>query len=61
MMFANRWMGGNGYGNPNANTSTQAQIQALQNVVQDNHNSDLLMQAENRAGRCARICIDLYD
>lgn len=47
MMFANRWMGGNGYGNPNANTSTQAQIQALQNVVQDNHNSDLLMQAVN--------------
>ena len=40
-------MGGNGYGNPNANTTTQAQIQALQGVVQDNHNSDLLMQAVN--------------
>lgn len=46
MMFANRWMG-NGDGAPNANTSTQAQIQALQGVVQDNHNSDLLMQAVN--------------
>lgn len=45
MMFANRWMGN--YGNPNTNTSTQAQIQALQGVVQDNHNSDLLMQAVN--------------
>ena len=30
-----------------ANTTTQAQIQALQGVVQDNHNSDLLMQAVN--------------
>lgn len=46
MMFANRWMG-NGYRDPNANTTTQAQIQALQGVVQDNHNSDLLMQAVN--------------
>jgi len=46
MMFANRWMGNNG--NPTAaNTTTQAQIQALQGVVQDNHNSDLLMQAVN--------------
>ena len=46
MMFANRWMGNNG--NPSAaNTTTQAQIQALQGVVQDNHNSDLLMQAVN--------------
>ena len=45
MMFANRWMGNNG--NPAANTTTQAQIQALQGVVQDNHNSDLLMQAVN--------------
>lgn len=45
MMFANRWMGN--YGNPTANTTTQAQIQALQGVVQDNHNSDLLMQAVN--------------
>lgn len=46
MMFANQWMRGQGvYGG--ANTGTQAQIQALQNVVQDNHNSDLLMQAVN--------------
>lgn len=45
MMFANRWMGNNG--NSAANTTTQAQIQALQGVVQDNHNSDLLMQAVN--------------
>ena len=46
MMFVNRWMGNNG--NPTAaNTTTQAQIQALQGVVQDNHNSDLLMQAVN--------------
>ena len=45
MMFANRWMGNNG--TPAANTTTQAQIQALQGVVQDNHNSDLLMQAVN--------------
>lgn len=45
MMFANRWMGNNG--NQTANTTTQAQIQALQGVVQDNHNSDLLMQAVN--------------
>lgn len=44
MMFANRYMGNN---DPNANTSTQAQIQALQGVVQDNHNSDLLMAAVN--------------
>ena len=35
------------YGTPAANTTTQAQIQALQGVVQDNHNSDLLMQAVN--------------
>lgn len=46
MMFANRWMGNNGYPTA-ANTTTQAQIQALQGVVQDNHNSDLLMQAVN--------------
>lgn len=40
MMFANRWMG-----DGSANSGTNAQIQALQGVVQDNHNSDLLMQA----------------
>lgn len=39
MMFAQNMWGGNGQG------GTQAQIQALQGVVQDNHNSDLLMQA----------------
>lgn len=40
MMFAQNFWGNNGQ-----NTGTQAQIQALQGVVQDNHNSDLLMQA----------------
>lgn len=42
MMFANRYMGGN-----DANTNLQSQINALQGVVQDNHNSDLLMSAVN--------------
>ena len=41
MMFAQRYMGGqNG-------DATQAQIASLQGVVQDNHNSDLLMAAVN--------------
>lgn len=40
MMFANNWMGGNGN-----NTTTQNQLAALQNQIQDNHNSDLLMNA----------------
>lgn len=44
MMFANRYMGGNG-GEQNA--ALQAQIQSLQGQVQDNHNSDLLMAAVN--------------
>ena len=43
MMFANRYMGQDGA----ANSGTQAQIQALQGVIQDNHNSDLLMSAVN--------------
>ena len=40
MMFANNWMGNNGN-----NPTTQGQIAALQNQIQDNHNSDLLMGA----------------
>jgi len=40
MMFANNWMGNNG-NNPN----TQNQLSALQNQIQDNHNSDLMMNA----------------
>ena len=39
MMFANRYMGQDGA----ANSGTQAQIQALQGVIQDNHNSDRLL------------------
>jgi hypothetical protein len=42
MMFAQRYMGGQG-----GDTNLQSQISALQGVVQDNHNSDLLMQAVN--------------
>lgn len=40
MMFAQRYMGGQG-------GDVNAQIASLQGVVQDNHNSDLLMQAVN--------------
>ena len=40
MMFANNWMGNNGN-----NPTTQNQLAALQNQIQDNHNSDLLMNA----------------
>lgn len=43
MMFANRYMGGAGV----EGTNLQSQINALQGVVQDNHNSDLLMAAVN--------------
>lgn len=43
MMFANRYMGGGA----DANANLQSQINALQGVVQDNHNSDLLMAAVN--------------
>jgi len=50
MMFANRYMGGNG----DSNTGTQAQIQSLQGVVQDNHNSDLLMAAVNGSAEATR-------
>lgn len=50
MMFANRYMGNEG----NANTGTQAQIQGLQGVVQDNHNSDLLMAAVNGSVEATR-------
>lgn len=39
MMFANRYMGNNG--------GDSAQLASLQGVVQDNHNSDLLMSAIN--------------
>lgn len=48
MMFANRYMGNNGESN------TQAQISALQGVVQDNHNSDLLMAAVNGSADATR-------
>lgn len=42
-MWMMRYMNGNG----DDNNSTQRQIQTLQDTVQDNHNSDLLMQAVN--------------
>ena len=45
MMFAQRYMGGQAGADATANL--QSQISALQGVVQDNHNSDLLMQAVN--------------
>lgn len=48
MMFANRYMG-----NDN-NPSLQSQMSALQGVVQDNHNSDLLMSAVNGSTEATR-------
>lgn len=49
MMFAQRYMGANG-----GESNTQAQISALQGVVQDNHNSDLLMAAVNGSADATR-------
>lgn len=43
-MWMMRWMNGNGDWN-NSDAATQRQIQTLQDQMQDNHNSDLAMQA----------------
>lgn len=45
-MYMMRWMNGNGWENNGAvEASTQRQIQTLADQMQDNHTSDLLMQA----------------
>lgn len=51
-LYMMRWMNGGDWGNNNGNpcynameASTQRQIQTLQDQMQDNHTSDLLMQA----------------
>lgn len=43
-MYIMRWMN-NGYGDPCGDPAVQRQLQTLQDQMQDNHNSDLIMQA----------------
>lgn len=43
-MYIMRWMN-NGYGDQGGDPAVQRQLQTLQDQMQDNHNSDLIMQA----------------
>lgn len=43
-MYIMRWMN-NGYGDQGGDPAVQRQLQTLQDQMQDNHNSDLVMQA----------------
>lgn len=43
-MYIMRWMN-NGYGDQGGDSAVQRQLQTLQDQMQDNHNSDLIMQA----------------
>lgn len=43
-MYIMRWMN-NGYGDRGGDPAVQRQLQTLQDQMQDNHNSDLIMQA----------------
>lgn len=43
-MYIMRWMN-NGYGDQGEDSAVQRQLQTLQDQMQDNHNSDLIMQA----------------